>query len=597
MFCENLPSKNASRIYKSGQKDYNYIWKAGMAMKNKVFAKLYTPAGEALDKNGTPWNIYPRPLMERDSFFCLNGEWDFSCGKETYNEKILVPFPPESLLSGIDRLIESGEALYYKRKFSLPEGFLHSGGRILLHIGAADSEAEVFLNGKRLGEHTGGYSSFSFDITENIQSENELVIKVRDTLKSRVLPYGKQCIKRGGMWYTPFSGIWQTVWIEIVPETYITDVEIKTTTKYAEISVSLSDGRKEGAVFFGDEEIPLCNGKARIDPSTPILWSPENPHLYHFKVRAGKDEISSYFALRSIETKNIDGIPRLCLNGAPYFFNGVLDQGYFSDGISTPASPECYLDDIRLMKELGFNTLRKHIKVEPEAFYYYCDREGMIVFQDMVNNGSYSFLRDTALPTIGLKRLPDKLLHRDKETRAAFERCAEETLTRLKNHPSVCYFTIFNEGWGQFESAKMYEKIKSMVPHHVIDTASGWFSGAPSDVVSPHVYFKPFKLKKSDKPIVLSEFGGYSYSPEGHVFNTGNTYGYKILSSAKELEDALTDLYEREIIPAIEKGLCGAVLTQLSDVEDETNGMITYDRRLVKVDKKSFSEIMKKCRI
>ncbi len=551
--------------------------------KKQKFAELYTPQGEKLKEiGGIPHSEYPRPRMVRQSYLCLNGEWDFGYGKnEIYDRKILVPFPPQSLLSGVNEHISQMDTLFYAKKFSLESNF-HTGKRVLLHVGAADQTAEVFLNGKKLGEHVGGYSSFSFDITEYISDENELKIWIRDNLDSRILPYGKQCEKRGGMWYTPVSGIWQTVWLEAVPERYIADISAEFYSDKAEISVSTSDGGEASVIFEGNEFF-TTDGSIILIPNEPQMWSPENPKIYDFEIRYGEDKVRSYFALRSIETKSIDGMERICLNGKPYFFHGLLDQGYFSDGIFTPASSECFKTDIMLAKSMGFNTLRKHIKAEPELFYYYCDSLGMIVMQDLINNGSYSFIRDTALPTIGMKWLPDRFLHPKKEAREAFIREGTELVKRLKNHPSVCCFTIFNEGWGQFESNKLYKTIKSLVPRHIIDTASGWFTGAESDVISPHVYFKRVKIKKGKKPVLLSEFGGYSYSVPGHSFNTEKTYGYRIFDSAEALEQAIISLYEKEIIPARKRGLCGAILTQLSDVEDETNGLITYDRRESKV--------------
>jgi beta-galactosidase/beta-glucuronidase len=293
----------------------------------------------------------------------------------------------------------------------------------------------------------------------------------------------------------------------------------------------------------------------------------------------------------------VDGIPRILLNEKPYFFHGLLDQGYFSDGIYTPASPKAYEFDILSMKKLGFNMLRKHIKIEPAQFYYDCDRLGMVVFQDMVNNGGYSFLRDTALPTVGMKRLNDKMLHRDPKTRAAFEDGMEKTVHQLFNHPCICYWTIFNEGWGQFDSAKMYERMKKLDTSRIIDTASGWFAGAPSDVESLHVYFKPFRFKESKKPVVLSEFGGYSYKPEGHVFNPFKTYGYRFFERRSDFEDALIRLYEQEIIPAVGKGLCATVYTQVSDVEDETNGLLSYDRKVLKVSEERMKVVDERLRL
>ncbi len=563
--------------------------------KKQKFAALYTTEGEKLKENGgMPHSEYPRPRMVRDSYLCLNGEWDFGYGKsEIYDRKILVPFPPQSLLSGIKKHIPQSDTLFYSKKFHLDRDFCE-GKKVLLHIGAADQRAEVFLNGKRLGEHIGGYSSFSFDITEHISDENELKFWVKDKLDSKILPYGKQCEKRGGMWYTPVSGIWQTVWLEAVPERYIIDVSAEYFIDRTEIEVKTSDFGGDVTFIFEGKEIVTKDGRASLKPDAPELWSPENPRLYDFEVVYGGDKVSSYFALRSIETKNIDGTERICLNGKPYFLHGLLDQGYFSDGIFTPASPACFSDDIMLAKRMGFNTLRKHIKAEPELFYYYCDKLGMIVMQDLINNGSYSFIRDTALPTVGLKWLPDRFLHPKKAARNAFIREGTELVDKLKNHPSVLYFTVFNEGWGQFDSDRLYKIIKHHAPHHMIDTASGWFRGGESDVISPHVYFKKVKIKKGKKPILLSEFGGYSYSVPHHAFNTEKVYGYKLFGSAEELEDAIVSLYENEIIPALCDGLCGAILTQLSDVEDETNGLITYDRKKVKLTTERMRKIAEK---
>ena len=561
-------------------------------MKKDNFKNLYTPEGESLKATHIPHNVYPRPQMVRNSFLCLNGKWDFGFGKtEIYDKKILVPFPPQSLLSGIEKRIPQSDTLFYKRSFILPEGFRDTDDRVILHIGAADQFAKVCINGKELGEHEGGYDPFRFDITDHLNNENELKISVRDELDKKVLPYGKQREKRGGMWYTPFSGIWQTVWLESVPKEHITDIAIHSNTDRVTISVTACGNLENCKIIFEGKETLLKDGKAELIPESPICWSPEDPHLYSFKILMGKDEVSSYFALRSIKSEIVDGVPRLLLNGKPYFFNGVLDQGYFSDGICTPADPICFQNDIKLMKEMGFNTLRKHIKTEPEQFYYECDRLGMIVFQDMINNGSYSFIRDTALPTIGMKKLSDKFLHRNKKSRAAFRKTARGIISRLKNHPSVVYFTVFNEGWGQFDSANMYREIKALAPDHIIDTASGWFGGAPSDVISPHVYFKPVKIKMGDKPIILSEFGGYSFSPKDHVFNSEKVYGYKLFESTEELENAIIKLYDDEIIPAVKKGLCGAILTQLSDVEDETNGLISYDRKFIKVSRDKMQSI------
>ena len=553
--------------------------------------QLYTPSGERLaaDVERIPWDAYPRPRLRRDSFVNLNGWWDFAVTKDgdtipdQWDCRIRVPYCPESLLSGVNEVLPPQSYLWYHRTFTLPDDFLKE--RVLLHIGAADQVATIYLNGHLVGDHTGGYDPITLDITDYLDRENTLVIRVFDDLDSAVLPYGKQKYKRGGMWYTPVSGIWQTVWLESVAEEYVRGLSVSTDADGATI---VADGVSDGVVTVttpqGALMVPLQEGVARVDLPEPRLWCPEDPYLYEYTVDTGADVVTSYFAIRMLDIRHIGGIPRMCLNGKPIFFHAVLDQGYWSDGLFTPPEPTCYAWDIQKMQALGFNTLRKHIKVEAEQFYYDCDRLGMLVWQDMVNNGHYSFLRDTALPTVGLKRFADKLLHRDKTTRAAFVAEMEKTVKLLSDHPCVVGWTIFNEGWGQFDSDTMYCLLRQMDTTRFIDTAAGWFKGAQSDVVSEHVYFKPYRHRSADKPVFLSEFGGYSYKPQNHVFNRTHTYGYRMFDQADAYMDAVERLYQEEIIPAVERGLCGAVYTQLSDVEDETNGLYSYDRRVCKVD-------------
>ena len=538
---------------------------------------LMTVEGE--DLQGQPWQAYPRPQMRRDSFINLNGEWELAVGDGEFDKKIMVPFCPESQLSGIGEHFPERSSLYYRRTFSLPEDF--NKGRVLLHIGAADQVAQVYVNGQFLASHRGGYEAFSVDITDVLKEENTLKICVQDDLDDKSHPYGKQTLKRGGMWYTPVSGIWQTVWLESVPETYIRKLNIE--NQGASVTITIEPKLDGKVTVNGLGEFALADGKVTISPENPHFWSPEGPYLYDFTVETAEDKVESYFALRTLEIKKIGNYQRLCLNGKPYFFHGLLDQGYWPDGLFTPASPKCYADDILAMKKLGFNTLRKHIKVEPEEFYYQCDKLGMIVFQDMVNNGDYNFLRDTALPTIGIQTLNDKNLHRDPATRDAFLRGMEATVNQLKNHPCILYWTIFNEGWGQFDSDNIYHHLKALDHSRWIDSTSGWFRRKETDVDSRHVYFKPIKLKAGDKPLVLSEFGGYSYKPEGHVFNTEQTYGYKKFEDAAQFAAAVEKLYYEQVIPAAKAGLCAAIYTQVSDVEDETNGLLSYDRKVEKL--------------
>ena len=550
---------------------------------------LTTPRGETL--SGTPWPVYPRPQMRRDSYINLNGEWDFAVSSEkpaTFDMGITVPFCPESRLSGIGRHFEEGSPLWYRRKFVLPEGFCRE--RVLLHIGAADQTAEVFVNGQHLCRHEGGYASFSVDITEALAEENELVIRCTDDLHDQAFPYGKQVTNRGGMWYTPVSGIWQTVWLESVPEAYIEKLNIE--NHGASVTISTVPPL-EGTVSVEQlGQFPLENGRVTIAPENPRFWCPDNPYLYRFTLETAQDRVESYFAIRSLEIKKVGKYPRLCLNGKPWFFHGLLDQGYWPEGLLTAPAPESYADDILAMKDLGFNTLRKHIKVEPEEFYYQCDRLGMIVWQDMVNNGSYRYFRDTVLPTVGIQKRNDRRLHRDERSRNAFRQGAADAVNQLKNHPCICYWTIFNEGWGQFDSDRVCRWFRTLDATRFIDTTSGWFRGKNTDVDSRHQYFGKLRLKGDGlRPLVLSEFGGKTWRVEGHIFNPDKTYGYGACPTKEALNEAVASLYRESILPAVEKGLCAAIYTQVSDVEDEVNGLMTYDRRVVKPDEDTMLSI------
>jgi len=545
-----------------------------------MLCDLYTTQADAV--SDMPWQVYPRPQMKRAHWENLNGMWDFAVtdGREpeSFSQKIRVPFCPESLLSGIHTHYAEGSALWYRRHFPKPA----CSGRVLLHIGAADQIADVYVNQAHVGTHAGGYESFTFDITDALMQENTLLIRCVDDLRNQAFPYGKQTVNRGGMWYTPVSGIWQTVWLECVPQTYIQKQALQVTGTEAVITVSPA---LSGTVRCQGKEYPLTEGKAVITPEKPHLWSPEDPYLYDYTLTAGEDTIEGYFALRTLEIKTVKGFPRLCLNGKPYFFHGLLDQGYWSDGLYTPAAPECYAEDILRMRELGFNTLRKHIKVEPEEFYYQCDKLGMVVFQDMVNNSDYSFFRDTLLPTVGIQRCRDRKLHPNAQSRELFLTGMQATVNQLRNHPCICYWTIFNEGWGQFDSDHVYTQLRGLDDTRFIDSTSGWFRRKNTDVESLHIYFGPWgKLKAAEKPLVLSEFGGHCYRVDGHVFNPDKAYGYKTCTSRQALQESITALYTQRILPGIKKGLCGAIYTQVSDVEDEINGLLTYDRKVVKVD-------------
>lgn len=531
-----------------------------------------------------PFSDYPRPQMRRDSYYSLNGRWD---------NGIMVPFPPQSELSGYGRRV--GNRLVYSRKFTLPEGFMKD--KLLLHFGAVDQIAEVYVNGIKAGDHTGGYLPFVLDITEAYRAgENELLVKVTDTL-SRKYPYGKQSKRRGEMWYTPVSGIWQSVWLESVPAEYIKEIRMTPDLTGIDLEVETAAPEYEVHIDTGDQVIikKFRDKKVRIDlaaeGAVPVLWTPEQPHLYEFSIYAGQDRIDSYFGLRTVAIKEVKGKNRICLNGKPVFLHGVLDQGYFSDGIYLPAAAEGYRFDIQAMKELGFNSLRKHIKIEPECFYYYCDKMGMLVMQDMVNSGRYSFLGDTALPTIGITRRKDTRRFPGRKHREIFREHTKATIRHLYNHPCIVYYTIFNEGWGQFDSDNMYDLVKGLDRTRIIDTTSGWFMNKKSDVESSHIYFREIQLEETERPHVLSEFGGYSYVIPEHCYSLYHQHGYGFCENTQELTKRIVEAYRKMVLTGIDKGLCGSVYTQLSDVEDEVNGLYTYDRKVCKVDQEMMRQL------
>lgn len=548
------------------------------------FATLYTPFEKDLNCD-KPWDIYPRPQFKRQSFINLNGKWNLEILRKAdsvFKGEIIVPFPLESRLSGVDFKKEANDLLIYTKTVRITP----TDKQVFLNFGAVDQECKVYVNNNFVGENLGGYLPFSFDITPHLkQSENEIKVEVTDTLNLD-LAYGKQCKKRGGMWYTETSGIWQTVWLEEVPKNHIKG--IKVAPDLAGFDITVYGGESEKTIEINGTKHRFTGKTARIEIENPINWTPENPHLYDFALICGEDEIQSYTALRTVKVEGY----KILLNEKPYFFHGLLDQGYFSDGIYTPATPKALENDVIKMKECGFNMLRKHIKIEHELFYYYCDKLGMAVFQDLVNCGKYSFLIDTALPTIGLKK---GVTHKaTPKRREQFIKNSKDTLSLLYNHPCIVYYTLFNEGWGQFDARNLYKTMKEIDPTRVWDATSGWFQTNDSDVLSEHIYFKPLKFKPDERPLVLSEFGGYSSKIKDHSFNKAKTYGYKFFSDNEEFKKALLKLYYDEVIPAIKShGLCATVLTQVSDVEDETNGLLTYDRQVLKVDPAKMREMSK----
>ena len=557
----------------------------------------------SLDDNAledVPLPEYPRMQFKRASYLCLNGVWDVEITKSKelptkYSSQVVVPFPIESKLSKANKELKKGEYIYYRRFFNISKSF--NVGKIILHFDGIDQISDVYINEKLVMHHEGGYLPFEVDITNCIKEENEkyeLVVKVQDDL-NKMYGYGKQAIKSKGMWYTKTSGIWKTCWIESVPNKYFKNIKIDTTLDEVTIKVN-GDILKKQIIIFSENKKQIYrfkNEEIKIKIKNPINWTPENPYLYKFVLKGEDDYVESYFALRTIKVGEFQGYPCLLLNDKPYFFNGLLDQGYYPDGLLTPKTYKKYEDEINVVKKLGFNTLRKHIKVEPDYFYYLCDKLGMIVFQDFVNNGSYSYLNDTILPNIGLTKRLKKGFTTRNIVKEQFKKETKETIAMLYNHPSVVYYTIFNEGWGQFDADKMYDYVKELDNTRIVDTTSGWFKSNKSDVISEHIYFKDIKFNKEMKPIILSEFGGYVYKVIEHSYNLSRTYGYKLFKTQEEYQESLNKLYQEKILPYAFKGLSGCIYTQISDVEDETNGILTYDRKIVKIKDRILPDINK----
>ena len=564
---------------------------------------LMTPWGEHLEENCI-LTEYPRPQMRRDSYLNLNGRWEYAITDSDelprrWDGTILVPFSPESALSGVGRSLQPGQTLWYRREVILPQGFIPADGRLLLHFGAVDQETAVYWNGRLLGRHMGGYNAFTLDATDALGPRNSLVVRVHDDTDASFHSRGKQKTRRGGIWYTPQSGIWQTVWMEAVPRHYIESLRIVPLFDQSavEVMVRCSQPLQCEATVDG-RTVPFTSGEpARIPMPDFRAWSPEDPYLYDLSVTLGEDRVESYFGMRKMEVRaDRGGVKRLFLNGEPYFQSGLLDQGYWPDGLYTAPSDEALIYDIQTAKAMGFNLLRKHIKVEPMRWYYHCDRLGMLVWQDMPSGGGkYRF------STITLPLVTD--IHRRDNHYRAFARASsqgrgeymdelEEMVGQLFNAPSVVLWVPFNEGWGQFDSTLVMERLRALDPTRPVDPASGWHDQGAGELRSLHVYFKPFRFRRDrrGRALALSEFGGYNLRVDGHCFNQKD-YGYRRLPDAAALWRDFSRLYEREVLPAVPKGLCASVYTQLSDVEDELNGLMTYDRRVVKLDADEVREL------
>ncbi|MBR1670545.1 MAG: glycoside hydrolase family 2 [Butyrivibrio sp.] len=613
-----------------------------------ILSRLFTPWGEKLDASRV-LKEYPRPQFVRDSYINLNGYWDYCIIKKAsdsapivqptkFDGRILVPFSPEAMLSGVERRLEPDEYLWYKR--TVPDITRSSDdSRFLLHFGAVDQFADVFINGKYVASHSGGYLPFTLDITEylnapegDILSGNILSVRASDTSDSSYHSRGKQTLRRGGMYYTCQSGIWQSVWIEEVPKTYIRQIRIRPESDLETLSIEVSTNHPVNVTVRIDENEmtrqhePSLNYETMIQESesfssdtypveasvssseTPSycrfsftikdahLWTPEDPCLYPVTISAGDDTVRSYFAMRyySIEPDD-ENIPRFCLNHKPCFLMGVLDQGYWPDGLYTAPSDEALIYDITEMKRLHYNMMRKHMKIESARWYYHCDRLGMIVWQDMVSGGSsYAKPVVSYLPTLFPKifgRMSDGPSHYKTFSRASAKGRKEwllemqNTIHYLYNVPSIATWVLFNEGWGQFNASGATIMAKEMDDTRPIDQASGWFDEGSGSFRSVHNYFRPLSVERdpNGRAFVISEYGGLACHIDGHS-SVDRVYGYKKYDTLDELGVAYYNLINATMMPLIEKGLSGVVYTQLCDVEEEVNGLMTYDRRITKIN-------------
>ncbi len=569
---------------------------------------LMSPWGENINIK-RPLPEYPRMYLQRDSYYSLNGEWEYQIvkdGTEISNEnwkRIIVPFAIGSKLSlAEDKELGLDESLVYRKKFRNTL----TDNRVILNFEAVDQEASVYLNGILVGKHGGGYAPFSLDVTSCIKVDNELIVVVKDYSDAGIYAYGKQKREHGGMWYTPSYGIWQSVWLEEVPQAGIDDIKI--TVDYDHQSVYLSmTGDFDQAVITVFEDKKLVhrgitsekNYMFTLDEMHP--WSLDDPFLYSFYVATGDETIKSYFGMRKFSKgKDSRGIERFFLNDEPIFLSGLLDQGYTVDGLLTYASEEAILFELTKIKEMGFNMLRIHAKVESRRFYYLCDKLGLLIMQDMPNGGGrYDFKFVGIKPNLGLKRANDhqyQLFARNsKESRDMYYVELGAMLDNLYNFTCIFAWVPFNEGWGQFDSKEVTDYIKEYDSTRLVDSASGWYDQGAGDFNSIHNYFFPFRVPKKDgRIILLSEFGGYSHLEKEHS-EAEKVYGYRKYKDRLALNEAIQKLYKKTIIPSIPKGLSGCIYTQVADVQDECNGIFTEDRKMIKIDARKMKKINELC--
>ena len=567
-----------------------------------------------------PLAEYPRPAMRRDSCEILNGPWQYAITQTAeypaaWQGSILVPYSPEAPASGVGRTLQPGQWLHYHRLFAPPAG---EGGRVLLHFGAVDYACAVQVNGHLAGGHRGGYWPFTLDITDllNGTGRNSLWVAVQDPTGHGTQARGKQTLKPGGMFYPAQSGIWQTVWLERVPDNYIQTLTVTPDYDARTVTVRVHTAKPGGAVNlwamvraggvtiaedWGSDEADQ-DGEVTLNISEEHFfpWSPDTPFLYDLTVgtnqgeEAGFDTVHSYFALRKWScAPDAHGVLRFCLNDKPILLNGLLDQGYWPEGLYTPPSDAAVERELSEVKALGFNLLRKHAKIEPQRWYYHCDRLGLIVWQDIVNGGSaynlwfVTYLTNVLQPL--LRRFPDgkacrRLLSRAKPAgREEYAHELADTVQALRCHPCIACWVPFNEGWGQFDAGKAVQALRTLDGTRLVDEASGWFDQGGGDVHSLHNYFYPLRIRPQKRTVALSEYGGIAWPMPGHE-PPHKTYGYGTAKDRQELTARYKKLQLKTVLPQLEKGLSALVYTQLTDVEDEVNGLFTYDRVAVKPD-------------
>ena len=570
--------------------------------------KIKTPWGEQLNpKNVLP--EYPRPIMERHEWKNLNGSWNYAITKKgeaapgNYQGEILVPFAVESSLSGVGKRINEHQELWYQRTFDVPSSW--KGKQILLHFGAVDWKADVWVNDVKVGEHTGGFTPFYFDITSALnKGNNQLVVKVWDPADRGEQPRGKQVERPEGIWYTPVTGIWQTVWLEPVAAQHIahlkTTPDIDKKTVKVEVATNVcSPDKVEVKVFDGKNLVAkgaALNGVPveLTMPEDVKLWSPESPSLYDMEVTLYKDgkaidQVKSYTALRKFSThKDKNGITRLQLNNKDYFQFGPLDQGWWPDGLYTAPTDEALVYDLKKIKDFGYNMVRKHVKVEPARWYTYCDQLGLIVWQDMPNGGRGPAEWQMHKYYDGADAI------RSAKSEANYRKEWKEIIDYLYSYPSIGVWVPFNEAWGQFKTPEIAAWTKEYDPSRLVNPASGGNHYTCGDILDLHNYPGPnLYLYDPTRATVLGEYGGIGMALKGHLWLADKNWGYVKFNTPEEVTNEYIK-YADHLLELIEKGFSTAVYTQITDVEEEVNGLVTYDRKVIKVDEPKIKAINQK---